>query len=86
MLVLTGQGNVYLVRERSHFWHSRPGHWLLLASLLDIVAVFALASFGILMAPIAPTLLFGLLGVVLVYLFFMDWLKIGVFRYFGLRG
>ena len=28
MLVATGQGNVYLVRERGHFWQSRPSRWL----------------------------------------------------------
>ena len=31
MLVFTGQGNVYLVRERRHFWRSRPSRWLLSA-------------------------------------------------------
>ncbi|HXY22731.1 MAG TPA: plasma-membrane proton-efflux P-type ATPase, partial [Burkholderiaceae bacterium] len=59
MLVFSGQGTVYLVRERSHFWRSGPGHWLLLATLADIVTVSALAAFGILMAPIPPALIGG---------------------------
>jgi H+-transporting ATPase len=28
LLVATGQGNVYLIRERGHFWQSRPSTWL----------------------------------------------------------
>ncbi|MGC1435400.1 MAG: cation-transporting P-type ATPase, partial [Terriglobales bacterium] len=34
-LVFTGQGTVYLVRQRQHFWKSRPSKWLLLSSAAD---------------------------------------------------
>jgi H+-transporting ATPase len=44
MLVCTGQGNVYLVRERRPAWHSLPSRWLLLSSLLDIMGVSLLAT------------------------------------------
>ena len=30
MLVFTGQGNVYLVRERNRLWHSLPSRWLII--------------------------------------------------------
>ena len=83
MLVFTGQGNVYLVRERRHFWKSRPSRWLLLASVIDILAVCLLATRGILMAPIPPQLVAGLMALVLTYLLFMDFVKIGIFRRFG---
>ncbi|MEJ2398180.1 MAG: plasma-membrane proton-efflux P-type ATPase [Gammaproteobacteria bacterium] len=81
MLVFTGQGNVYLVRERRHLWHSRPGHWLVLASLLDIIVVSLFASFGILMTPISPLLVLALLVVVVVYLLLLDFVKIRIFRH-----
>ncbi len=83
MFVFTGQGNVYLVRERHHFWKSMPSYWLLLASSLDILAVGFLATKGILMAPIPLSLVAGLLILVLIYLVFMDFFKIGIFRRFG---
>jgi len=83
MLVFTGQGNVYLVRERSHFWNSVPSRWLLLASLLDIIAVVALSTQGILMTAIPLWLVSGLMIVVLVYLVVLDFIKIRVFRQFG---
>ncbi len=79
MLVFTGQGNVYLVRERHHFWHSRPSRWLLLASVLDIALVGVLATHGILMAAIRPALVAGLLIVVVLFLAAVDFLKIRIF-------
>jgi len=38
-LVFTGQGMVYLVRERCHFWHSRPSRWMILSSIVDVSIV-----------------------------------------------
>ena len=80
MLVFTGQGNVYLVRERRHFWQSRPSRWLLLSSVLDVVIVSLLATRGLLMAPISPLLIAGLLALVAGYLVLLDHLKIFIFR------
>lgn len=85
MLVFTGQGNVYLVRERRHFWQSRPSRWLVLSSCADIVAVGLLATKGILMAAISPVLIAGLLAVVMVYLTLVDLLKVRIFRGLGIR-
>ena len=34
MLVLSGQGTVYVVRERRHFWRSRPSAWMLALDFL----------------------------------------------------
>jgi H+-transporting ATPase len=82
MLVFSGQGTVYLVRERRHFWSSRPGAWLLLSSVLDVLIVSVLATQGILMAPISPPLVGGLLGLIVLYLACLDFLKIRVVRYF----
>ncbi|HKB58530.1 MAG TPA: plasma-membrane proton-efflux P-type ATPase [Gallionellaceae bacterium] len=84
MLVFTGQGNVYLVRERRHFWSSLPSRWLLWASALDILAICILSTQGILMAPIPLTLVGGLIVVVLGYLFILDFIKIRIFKHVGL--
>lgn len=83
MLVFTGQGNVYLVRERRHFWKSVPSRWLLAASLLDILAVVVLSTQGILMAAIPLWLVSGLMILVLAYLIALDFIKIRVFKQFG---
>ncbi|HEV2521416.1 MAG TPA: plasma-membrane proton-efflux P-type ATPase [Candidatus Acidoferrales bacterium] len=85
LLVFTGQGNVYLVRERGHFWHSRPSRWLILSSVADIVVVSLLAAGGILMRPVPLALIVSLLLVVAVFLALIDSVKICIFRYFQIR-
>ncbi len=85
MLVATGQGNVYLVRERRHFWKSRPGVWLVVSSIADLAVVALMATGGLLMAPVNPLLIPALLATVAVYLFFLDQLKVLIFRRFGIH-
>ena len=79
-LVFTGQGTVYLVRERQHFWKSRPGKWLVLSSAADIVVVSILASHGILMEAIPPRVVFGVLIACGCYLAAVDFVKTGLLR------
>ncbi|MBY0293575.1 MAG: plasma-membrane proton-efflux P-type ATPase [Alphaproteobacteria bacterium] len=80
-LVFTGQGNIYLIRERKHFWNSRPSNWLLCVTFMDIALVSTMAIYGILMTPLNPTLIFGLLGFTVLYLCLIDFLKIRIFSY-----
>ncbi len=78
MLVFTGLGNVFLVRERHHFWQSRPSRWLLLSALGDVLAVSLLAGFGILMTPVPPWLIAVLLGITALYLLAVDFIKVRI--------
>ena len=43
-LVFANQATVYVVRDRGHMWHSRPGRWLVLSSLLDMAIATSLAT------------------------------------------
>ena len=79
-LVLSGQGTVYLVRERRHFWRSRPSGVLLASSLGDLVVVTLLATFGVFMAAIPLSLIAATLAVMLAYLLFVDVVKVRIFR------
>jgi H+-transporting ATPase len=74
-LVFTGQATVYLVRERRHFWHSRPSRWMLLASLLDVCAVTLLATRGVLMTAIPPWLVLAVLAGCAAFFAGLDTLK-----------
>jgi len=85
MLVFNGQATVYLVRERWHFWSSRPSRWLLASSLLDLLIVSVMATQGILMAPISLGLVGGVLLLILIYLTIVDFLKIKTIKYFHLH-
>lgn len=84
ILVFDGQGTVYLVRERAHFWKSWPSRWMLWSSAADLALVIVLASLGFLMAALQPAVVAGLLGAMAVYLFCLDYLKIAIFRRSGL--
>jgi H+-transporting ATPase len=84
MLVFTGQANVYLVRERGHFWRSRPGTALMISSLGDLIVITTLATQGILMAPIALTQVLMLLAMVIFFGIVLDQVKVGVLHRAGL--
>ena len=79
-LVFTGQGTVYLVRQRQHFWESRPSKWLMLSSAADIAVVSVLATCGILMEAIRLQLVFTVLIVSACYLVAVDLVKISLLR------
>jgi len=80
MLVATGQGNVYLVRERGPLWRSRPSRWLIASSVVDLLVVTSTAVAGVLMTPVSPALIVLLLVVVGAYLLMLDQLKVRIFR------
>ena len=77
-LVFTGQGMVYLVRQRGHFWNSRPSKWLVLSSVADIAVVSVLATRGILMEAIRPQLVFTILIACVCYLAVTDFVKVSL--------
>jgi H+-transporting ATPase len=84
MLVFSGQATVYLVRQRHHFWDSRPSRWLASASAADIAAISILASQGVLMAAVPLPLVLAVLGIAICFVFLIEPLKIAAFRWFGL--
>jgi H+-transporting ATPase len=84
-LVFTGQGMVYLVRERNHIWASRPSRWMMLATSADLVVVILLASFGILMQAIPLWLTLAALLATVLLLLVLDSFKVRLFRRYRLR-
>lgn len=75
-LVFSGLANVFLVRERSYFWSSRPGKYLLIASSSDVVLISLFARFGVLMAPIPWSYIGVLLAFTLAYIVLLDLIKV----------
>ncbi|MDE2567072.1 MAG: HAD-IC family P-type ATPase [Burkholderiales bacterium] len=63
-LVFGSQATLYAVRERRRLW-SRPGLWLNLSALANVLIVSALALAGVLMAPLPLPLVAGLLAAAL---------------------
>ena len=82
-IVFSTQANVYLLRERGHFWDSRPSLPLIVSSVLGIAVAVMLARTGWIIAPLQPDLLARVAIGTIVYGIGLDWLKVWLFR--GLR-
>ncbi|HME22565.1 MAG TPA: HAD-IC family P-type ATPase [Acetobacteraceae bacterium] len=76
MLVLAGQANVYVLRERDHFWRSHPAWVMLFASSADVAIVTSLAAGGVLMAPLMPAIIGMLFMTTIVFALILDAIKI----------
>jgi H+-transporting ATPase len=85
MLVFSGQGTIYLVRERDHFWSSYPSRSLVLSSLIDIAIVTLIVTLGFLVTPLPLVYILTLLGVIIAYLVLVDFIKVQVFRWLKVR-
>jgi H+-transporting ATPase len=79
LLVFATQGVLYVLRERRHFWRSRPAGIMIAASFANIVVVGALASSGVVMAPLPLALIAALLAAAIVFAFGLDWIKLALF-------
>ncbi len=79
-LVFGGQAVLYIARERRHLWSSRPGRWLVLSSVIDILVVSTLALNGWLMAPLPPAILGGVFAAAVVLAVVLDAVKVVLFR------
>jgi H+-transporting ATPase len=79
-LVYSGLSNVLLVRERSYMWSSRPGTYLLLAIVGDVIMVSLLAHFGVFMAPVAWSAIGLLLAFTLLFVALLDLIKVPLLR------
>ncbi len=82
MLVFSGQANVYLVRERRHFWSSLPSRWLMFSTAVDVVVVSLLATQGVLMSSISSLLVIGLFWAAVFYMVGLDYVKVAAFKIF----
>ena len=84
-LILSSQAGVYLLRERGHFWQSRPSRFLIGSSLLGLGVASILVIGGILMPPLGALLLTAMAGAAIVYFVCLDWVKVWLFRQLNLR-
>ncbi len=79
-LVFSGQAVFYVARERQHFWSSRPGRWLLIASGVDLTLIAVLAINGLLMRPLPIAVVAGVLVPALLFIFVLDAAKVLLFH------
>jgi len=84
-LILSSQAGVYLLRERGHFWDTRPSRYLVASSMVGLGVTAFLALGGILMPAIRPAVLLGVAGVGVAYFAGLDWIKVWLFARLNLR-
>jgi H+-transporting ATPase len=77
-LALAGQANIYVLRERRHFWKSVPAPVMLVASSADVMIVTGLALAGLLMAGLPLAEVAGLWMATLAFAFGFDVIKLAV--------
>jgi H+-transporting ATPase len=78
-LVFGSQATIYAIRERRHFWRSRPSLWVAVSSVADIVIASTLAIAGIAMTPLPALVLAGTLGAAVAFTVVLDAVKVPVF-------
>jgi len=82
-LVFGGQATLYAVRDRRHFWGSRPSRWLAASSLADILIAASLAIGGIAMTALPAFVVAGTLAAALLLAIVMATVKVPVFARLG---
>jgi len=83
-LVFNSQFRVLIIRERRHFWSSRPGRELLITSTATIIGFMILGAFGIFIYPLTVYEILVILGYSMFFTLLIDFPKYYVFRKFGL--
>lgn len=84
-IILSTQAGIYLLRERGHFWASRPSPLLLGSSAFAAIVAVVLSQSGWLMPTIHPRLVVGVAILAAVYFAALDWLKVWLFARLKLR-
>ncbi len=84
-IIISSQAGVYMLREREHFWKSRPSRYVAFSSVLGLGVAALLAMGGILMPAIQPLILLVVVGVAAGYFVALDWVKVLLFKQLDLR-
>jgi H+-transporting ATPase len=83
-LNLVGVSTLMIVRERNHFWNSKPSRFLSVTVLAEVLFVIAISAFGVLeLAPLGILPILAILGYALFTTFIInDPIKVYLIRKF----
>ena len=85
ILVCGNQSTMYAVRARGRIWSSpRPGRWLVVSSVADLLIALTLAGCGWLMLPLPLWVLGGVLASAIAFAFVLDLVKVPIFERLGI--
>jgi H+-transporting ATPase len=83
-LIFTSQFRVYIVRERRHFWSSRPGKELVVATVAAIALFALLGVYGLIVPSVTLFEMLFVLGLSAIFTLAIDYPKYLAFKAFGL--
>jgi H+-transporting ATPase len=81
-LVFNTQFRMLIVRERKHFWASRPSLTLLAINIITIIAFALLGVFGLIIPAVSTGVVLSTLGIVMACVLIIDFMKYYLFRWF----
>ena len=79
-LVFGSEATLYSLRERSRMWSSRPGVWVIVSSIADVLIISLFAVRGILMRPLPLGVVGSVLLSAVAFAFILDLIKVPTFR------
>jgi len=83
-LIFTSQFRVLIVRERGHFWASRPGRELAISTLATVAGFALLGIYGVALPSVTIVQVLVALGLSAIFTLGVDFPKYFAFRKFGL--
>jgi H+-transporting ATPase len=83
-LVFTSQFRVLIVRERGHFWSSKPGRELAISTLATVIGFALLGTYGVILPPVSAAQVLFVLGFSGAFTLCVDFPKCYTFSKFGL--
>jgi H+-transporting ATPase len=83
-LVFGSQTSIYAIRERRHFWQSRPSLWVAASSLAAIAIAAIMAITGFAMIAVSPLLVLATLLSATLFALLLDTIKIPIFTWLSI--
>ncbi|MGD0422406.1 MAG: plasma-membrane proton-efflux P-type ATPase [Candidatus Bathyarchaeia archaeon] len=83
-LVFTSQFRVLIVRERGHFWASRPGRELAISSVATVIGFALLGIYGVVIPSVTTVQVLVALGLSAIFTLGVDFPKCFAFKKFAL--
>jgi H+-transporting ATPase len=80
LLIFTSIFKIFIVRERRHFWSSKPGILLILISVLAIISFLLIGTFGFIISKLNIYNILFLLGISLIFTLISDFPKYYLFK------
>lgn len=80
ILLFSNIFNVFVIRERGHFWESMPSKTLLISMITDAIVGVLMLSFGIIVAKLPIELVVILIGYLALVSILNDFIKVALAR------